>query len=84
MQTVCNTGSGPELSAATGAGYRMVADLSSSPPVLRAVDAQSQSGQPGSPHYSDQFDDWVSGRYHDIALTDDVDARSTVTLSPID
>jgi acyl-homoserine lactone acylase PvdQ len=61
-----------------------VADLSSSPPVLRAVDAQSQSGQPGSPHYSDQFDDWVSGRYHDIALTDDVDARSTVTLSPID
>lgn len=60
----------------------MVADLSSSPPVLRAVDAQSQSGQPGSPHYNDQFDDWISGRYHDISLTDDVDAQSTVTLAP--
>jgi penicillin amidase len=84
MQTVCNTGSGPDWIAATGAGYRMVADLSSSPPVLRAVDAQSQSGQPGSPNYSDQFDDWVSGRYHEITLTNDVDARLTVTLAPAD
>lgn len=82
MLTVCNTGSGPDWTANTGAGYRMVADLSSSPPVLRAVDAQSQSGQPGSPHYNDQFDDWVSGRYHEISLTDDVDAQSTVTLAP--
>jgi len=68
MLTVCNTGSGPDWIANTGAGYRMVADLNSSPPVLWAVDAQSQSGQPGSPHYSDQFDDWVSGRYHEIVL----------------
>lgn len=82
MLTVCNTGSGPDWIANTGAGYRMVADLNSSPPVLRAVDAQSQSGQPGSPHYRDQFDDWVSGRYHEIVLTNDVDARSTLTLTP--
>lgn len=84
MLTVCNTGSGPDWIANTGAGYRMVADLNSSPPVLRAVDAQSQSGHPGSPHYRDQFDDWVSGRYHEIALTSDVDARSTLTLTPVD
>ncbi|MDA1164228.1 MAG: penicillin acylase family protein [Planctomycetota bacterium] len=82
MLTVCNTGCGSDWTANTGAGYRMVADLSSSPPVLRAVDAQSQSGQPGSPHYSDQFDDWVSGRYHEIELTNDVDARSTLILTP--
>jgi penicillin amidase len=84
MLTVCNTGGGPDWIAASGAGYRMVADLNSSPPVLRAVDAQSQSGQPGSPHYSDQFDDWVSGRYHEIVLTNDVDARSILTLTPAD
>ena len=68
MMTVCNTGSGPDWIAATGAGYRMIADLSTSPASLRAVDAQSQSGHPGSGHYSDQFEDWVSGRYHEIPL----------------
>ena len=68
MMTVCNTGCGPDWTAATGAGYRMIADLQSSPPALQAVDAQSQSGQPGSPHYRDQFRDWIDGRYHEICL----------------
>ena len=84
MLTVCNTGGGPEWIAASGGGYRMIADLSSSPPVLRAVDGQSQSGQPGSPHYSDQFEDWAGGRYHEIPLTHDFAGATTVSLVPAD
>ena len=82
MLTVCNTGSGPDWIAASGAGYRMIADLSSSPPTLRAVDGQSQSGQPGSPHYSDQFADWAAGRYHEIPLTSDFAGVTGVSLVP--
>lgn len=82
MLTVCNTGSGPDWLAASGAGYRMVIDLSSSPPVLRAVDAQSQSGHPGSTHYSDQFDDWVAGSYHVIPLTGETEATTELSLVP--
>ena len=82
MLTVCNTGSGPDWIAASGAGYRMIADLSSSPPTLRAVDGQSQSGQPGSPYYSDQFADWAAGRYHEIPLTSDFAGATGVLLVP--
>ena len=81
MLTVCNTGSGEYWTAATGAGYRMAIDLSSSPAALRAVDAQSQSGQPGSPHYSDQFEDWQSGQYHEISLTGEIETKSELVLS---
>jgi len=68
MTTVCNTGCAPDFTATTGAGYRLIADLSLSPPRLQAVDVQSQSGHPGSPHYRDQLPDWLAGRYHDIPL----------------
>ena len=64
--TVCNTGMGNDWKAATGAGYRMIADLSTR--VLLAVDVQSQSGQPGSPHYADQTAAWNSGEYHAVPL----------------
>jgi len=63
MVTVCNTGF-----AATGAGYRLIHDLGSNPPEMIAVDCQSQSGQPGSPHYDDQFTCWAAGQYHRISL----------------
>lgn len=66
MVTVCNTGSDPNWLATTGAGYRLIADLSTSS--LLAVDAQSQSGQPGTPHYSDQLTAWNSGEYHVLPL----------------
>lgn len=66
MVTVCNTGSDPNWLATTGAGYRLIADLSTSS--LLAVDAQSQSGQPGTPHYSDQLPAWNSGEYHVLPL----------------
>src|SRR5262249_22673906 len=52
--TVCNTGLGSQYEARAGAGYRLIADLSTSPPGLWAVDGQSQSGHPGSAHYADQ------------------------------
>lgn len=73
MLTVCNTGSGPDWNAVSGAGYRLLVDLASSPPTLMAVDGQSQSGQPGSPHYGDQIDAWVNGRYHEIRLVRNAD-----------
>ena len=83
MSTVCNTGNGADWSAATGAGYRMIADLATSPPKLQAIDAQSQSGHPGSPHYSDQFDCWISGRYSIIPLDrGEFQAVMSTTLQP--
>ena len=66
MMTVCNTGSSLTWLATSGAGYRLIADLSTNK--LYAVDAQSQSGNPGSSHYGDQFSDWESGRYHELSL----------------
>lgn len=82
MQTVCNTGSGPDWTALTGGGFRMVADLSDAT-TLRTVDAPSQSGHPGSPHYRDQLADWLAGNYHDLPLRrDNVTSHHTQTLLP--
>jgi penicillin G amidase len=66
--TVGNTGLGPNFEAKTGAGFRLIADLSSSPPMLWSVDAQSQSGHPGSPHYRDQLETWSKGEHYRTAL----------------
>jgi penicillin amidase len=66
--TVCNTGYDPNYLAPMGANYRLIADLSTSPPSLWAVDAQGQSGNAGSPHYCDQLPEWISGRYHRLSL----------------
>ena len=74
MLTVCNTGSGPEWVANTGAGYRLVADLANN--TLLAVEGQSQSGDPSSPHYMDQFDAWRNGAYHVLPL-DPVEAANS-------
>lgn len=78
MLTVCNTGAGPDWTAVSGAGYRLIAELGSHPPMLWAVDGQSQSGHPGSPHYSDQFADWAEGRYHALPLSREELKASTV------
>jgi penicillin amidase len=66
--TVCNTGTGPAFEARSGAGYRLIADLATAPAALGAMDGQSQSGHPGSPHYADQLPDWLAGDYHYITL----------------
>jgi penicillin amidase len=77
MITVCNTGSGPDWLATTGATYRMIADLSRNG--LWAVDSQSQSGNPGSPHYSDRLHAWSTGEYHDLLLD-----RAEMSLIAVD
>lgn len=68
MLTVCNTGSDAEWQGTLGAGYRMLADMSVSPAELWAVDAGSESGHPASPHYGDQLNEWLAGRYHRLPL----------------
>ena len=82
MQTVCNTGSGLDWTAMTGGGFRMIADLSDAT-TLRTIDAPSQSGHPGSPHYRDQLADWLAGDYHDLPLhRDEATVLHTQTLQP--
>ena len=78
--TVCNTGRGPDFEAAVGAGFRMLCDLGESPAGLWMVDVQSHSGHCGSPHYRDQFRDWLDGNYHFLPL-DRAEAASGVTSS---
>ena len=83
--TVCNTGFDPNWGAAMGANYRLISDLSTDPPGLWAVDAQGQSGHPGSPHYGDQLMGWLAGRYHFLPLdrvTAAQEAVTTLTLTP--
>ena len=82
MLTVFNTGNDVELKAATGAGYRLVVDLAVSPPEIMAVDAGSQSGHPGSPHYADQTDDWITARYHRIPLDAPASPSSHLQFEP--
>jgi penicillin amidase len=77
MNTVCNTGCSPDWLATTGAGYRLIADLGRDG--LWAVDAQSESGNPGTPNYADQLGAWSSGEYHYLPL-DRADARRIAAL----
>lgn len=76
MVTVSNTGSGPQWLATSGAGYRLIADLSNN--CLWAIDAQSQSGQPATPHYSDQYPAWSTGQYHFLPLDRDAVAQMAI------
>jgi penicillin amidase len=82
--TVCNSGEGPELTAPTGAGYRMVADLADPDAGIWAIDAGSESGHPGSPHYDDQLAEWLTGRQHYLRLKREgkSNPETTLTLTP--
>lgn len=83
--TVCNTGYDPNYSVSIGANYRLIADLSTSPPGLWAVDSAGASGDPGSPHYCNQLPEWLAGRHHYIPLDRaaiERDATSRLTLEP--
>jgi penicillin amidase len=83
--TVCNTGLGPQLEARAGANYRLIADMGAEPPALRAADAASQSGHPGSPHYGDQLHGWLRGDYHTLPLDRAAASQAAVsrlTLEP--
>ena len=50
-----------------GAEYRIVVDFAE-PDRFLAVQNIGNSGQPGSPHYADQFADWLAGAYHVVSL----------------
>jgi penicillin amidase len=84
--TVCNTAPGANFEVRLGCGYRLIADFSHSSAGLWAVDGQSQSGHPGSSNYGDQFQDWLSGRFHflplDRAETQQL-AVTKLTLEPL-
>ena len=83
--TVCNTGLAPDYTAPSGAGYRLIADFSDPHGGLWAVDAGSESGHPGSPHYNDQISDWLTARYHYVALKPELMTASAdreLTLKP--
>lgn len=67
-RTVCNTGMNADWTSSLGAGYRMVCDLGAAPRGMWCVDAPSQSGHPGSPHYSDQLVGWATGEYRFMPL----------------
>jgi penicillin amidase len=84
--TVCNTGydvSGADYQAASGANYRLIADLGGETQGLWAVDAAGQSGHPGSAHYCDQLTDWIGGHYHFLPLEwSQVEESAKLTLHP--
>ncbi len=82
MLTVGNTGLGPDWEAASGAGYRHVVDLADDPPGLWTVDGQGQSGHPGSPHYSDQYDDWLAGRLKFVPIGPEIEGTTVQQLLP--
>jgi penicillin amidase len=82
--TVCNTAYDPasgNYEAATGANYRLIADLGASPQGLWAVDAAGESGNPGSEYYCSQLKEWLAGDYHFIPLERaDLDARERLLV----
>jgi penicillin amidase len=83
--SVRNTGSAPPtLNAVGGAEYRLVVDFAQ-PEQFMAVQNIGNSGQPGSPHYADQFADWLAGRYHVVSLRrldPERDAEGKTLLQP--
>jgi penicillin G amidase len=51
----------------SGAEYRLLVDFAAHPAAL-GVNVSGQSGQPGSRHFADQFDDWAGQAYHPLLL----------------
>ncbi len=52
----------------SGASYRQVIDLADWDRSTM-TNAPGESGDPGSPHYSDLLNDWSAGRYHPMPFT---------------
>ncbi|MGH7067146.1 MAG: penicillin acylase family protein [Acetobacteraceae bacterium] len=83
--TICNTGG--ELSpheVNSGAEYRIIVDFTE-PGHFLAVQNIGNSGDPGSRHYRDQFEDWRAGRYHVVELDSArLDAEAVTEIRPLD
>lgn len=59
----------------SGVSYRLLVDLAGE---SLGIIPGGQSGHPGSPHYTDQVQDWRDGRYRSIALTEPFDGPTWV------
>jgi penicillin amidase len=67
--TVNATGySGSSFDQVSGASYREILDTSNWDNSV-AVNAHGQSGQPGSPHYSDLVPLWSDGKYFPLVYS---------------
>ena len=67
-----------------GPHYRFLADLGASGDT-RGANTAGNSWNPASPHYADQFEDWLAGRYHRLWMDRadvDANAEGTLTLTP--
>jgi penicillin amidase len=83
--TVNATGySGSSFDQVSGASYREILDLSDWDHSV-AVNAPGQSGQPGSPHYSDLLAPWSEGKYFPLVYSREAVEKETMdrmTLEP--
>ena len=83
-QTPNNTRHDDQFRQVHGASYRQLFDLGDWDRGL-ATSVPGQSGQPGSPHYADQFAPWLAGEYHVVALRRaevEGDLEGTTILEP--
>ncbi len=82
--TVFAAGGGGARAHGTGPSYREVIDLSDWDKST-VTNLPGESGDPGSPHYSDLLEDWLKGRYHPMPFSRKaVEAATTerITLTP--
>lgn len=81
--TVNNT-SGPNFKQNHGASFREILDVSDWDRSV-ATSVPGQSGQPGSPHYSDLLPLWASGKYFPLLYSKEKvesGAKQTLVLKP--
>jgi penicillin amidase len=69
--------SGDSFTQISGASYRQILDTGDWDHSL-VVNAPGQSGQPGSPHYSDLLPLWNDGQYFPLAYSKEAVERETV------
>jgi penicillin amidase len=75
-----NAAGGPGFSQTAGASYREIFDLSNWDNSL-AINTPGQSGQPGSPHYSDLLQLWSEGKYFPLFYSrEKIEANATEKL----
>jgi penicillin amidase len=67
----------------SGAEYRLLVDFAASPPAI-GTNVTGQSGQPGSPHFADQFEDWLGEGYHPLSIDwDAIEGIGKVEIRPL-
>jgi penicillin amidase len=72
------------LETVSGPHYRFLADMAE-PDRAWGVNTAGNSGHPASPHYADQFQDWLAGRHHPLLMDrDDIlaEAEGVLILAP--